>query len=476
MRVLVFAAMVWVNGVIGMESEASNYEKHFQLNPSSEFEHYRTHAQELSFIHTSNNPLTTAVAIGNCEYCLRSAIEKHNQPSCGGCWRAFKCWWFNKIDEDVVHAAWHLASHKGNQASGTTYFQREKLLKHFPYVTKVVRAGRPILFHAVRCMNKDMVHDLLAYRADPNQKSNGEVVYAGHTPLMLAVHMEDGGDFKTKRAIVQRLVQYGANVNVRREVTRDTALLLTRETEILSLLIDKGAYVDDKAKDGKTIFDSEIFTSNNTDSKAFPELIKKILVNGALRPSVDLSEAELKQRAHYEFLFKELLKKFQDIGLPRDIQIKIFRNAALPMRFCTASTISLMGDRIDSVQCRYVASRVDERVLLAIAKKLPAEQRSIFAKRLVPELVRWRLIKVRELVASKPVHDCVRRTYFEFIQEHVPEYRNYYCNVICGRYPDGTRVSYSADDPPDRPRIWPPHSLEADIREYYKEMFGDGNL
>jgi len=457
-KIVLAVTWLWAGSVLGMDvnKQALTYN-----NYPANLSHQDWHAQDLAFIQSSNNPLTAATAVGSCFECMRCAIAEY-KSDCKCCSHGFKFWNWSKPSEDLMQATWNAAIHKHNFA------QLRLLLDKFPEAVHVTKIGRPILFHAVCMNNFKVAQELVDHGADVNEMSNGEVVFTGHTPLMVAVHKSIERNNQCHKEMIKLLVDHGADVNAVRTQAADTSLLLAHDKETISFLIDHGAYIDDCDKKGRTVFHAIRYGAGDGKTAYIPqkglsdrikpisdqskELLKKILVTGALRlsPSVCCGKKNmvLKKRIEYELVLQRVMKCFERAQIPREVRVHILSFLPSCIREFSASMLELRGDLITHEQCTSAVQYIPESVLARVAQRLPVHKKSIFAQRVIDALRKRRSSVLWDLTRRLIGCDNVRM--HQYITLQIPEY------WVPSEF------------------HWPPPQLEQDIWEHYQKMFGMG--
>lgn len=436
MYILVFAALFgWAATGLGMHSYNFSHE-------------HSMHLQDVEFIQSSNTPLTVAASLNDCKDCMATAVEQAKSKV--SYWSFFK--W--RPSDDMFYAIWNCVSNK--QKAG----QLCVLLRNIQYreIFKVKRGGRSLFFHAVACHNlaavQEIFHSVFPHEKSMliNEVSDGGQVYSYYTPLMLAVHQCKDENITDNERIIEALLSHGACVNARREETKDTALLLAQTSKVADMLIDHGAYIDDKDYQGKTVFDV-VAQSGNINGPHIGTLIKKILINGILRPMKGPNHCikhivlgctecpgtvdSLKEKIDIELTLQELLKLFNHARLPRDIQLNILQRVPWFTSFYSKSTLAVRGPRIDSHWCRIFFRRVPDSVIFSVAQSLQGESRREFANIFIPVLMDLRCEHLWQLFELNK--------YFMYHMQAAGYYRN-----ECA---------------------WPPKQLIADLKEYYEQGF-----
>ena len=123
MRVIVLAVMVWIFPIICMDIPQFKFEQ--------EGEHVARHKDDESFIESSNTPLTAAVAINHCFFCMEDAV--HQARSQEGYWEFLERLWRGawKPSEDLSYALWNAVSYKAKN------LQLEVLFNGFSFYSEI---------------------------------------------------------------------------------------------------------------------------------------------------------------------------------------------------------------------------------------------------------------------------------------------------------------------------------------------------
>lgn len=359
--------------------------------------HHERHLEELAFITSSNNPLTTATAVGNCSWCMVRATCLHryrNNSLLGWMWNC--CKRKSTIHGDVRQAVWNAAAHSEKVSQFI-------LLLEFDNAFEVTKAGRSLLFHAVAHMNVPAARVLLMRGASVGQSATGNCMYAKHTPLMVAVHAKSDKNIKKRIEMVNLLLEYGASVN---SWQKDTPLLLAKDKEIASILIDRGAFIDDSDSNGHTIFDAEFMNSADHNDPQTEELVKKILVEGSFRTHMigiaddDCSVlSEPLRLVERELLLRQVVLQFKQAKIPREVQASILNYLPFSKNMCSVFVLSHIGDQITQEYADFAVEHVSEAVLKRAINEIKAEdQKYIFTKRLADAFTRRRIGALESLM------------------------------------------------------------------------------
>jgi hypothetical protein len=352
--------------------------------------HREGHEDEIAFIRSSNKPLTTATAVGNCHWCMQKAIRLHRDKDSslfGWVWNC--CRKKSNIHEDVREAVWNAAAHSEK------IHQLIVLLNHFENACEVTKAARSLLFHAVAHMNLPAAHTLLARGACVDQPATGHCAYMNHTPLMVAVHVTSDKTIKARIAMVNLLLKHGANVN---SWHIDSPLLLAKDTEIASILIGHDAFIDDCDSNGCSIFDADYMRFADHKDPQTKALLKKILIEGSFRAHMngmaddDCRVVKAPQRlVEHEFVLWQLLEQFKKATIPRAVQALILSYLPFSKNMCSVSVLSHIGDQLTQKHADFAVEYVSQAVLKRALQNISVGHKSIFAKRLADALTNRRL-------------------------------------------------------------------------------------
>jgi len=381
--------------------------------------HARNHAEDLAFILSSNKPLTTATAVGSCYSCMVQAIKSHEHVTLYE-WILSWCKRKSTIHDDVRQAVWNAAAHSDN------IHQFILLLDHFDNAFKVTKAGRSLLFHAVAHMNVGAASVLLARGAEVDERATGGSVYADHTPLMVAVHVKSDKKIKRRIGMVNLLLKYGASVN---SWQTDTPLLLAKDKEIASILIDHGAFVDDCDSNEYTIFDADFMSPADHNDPQLKALVKKILIEGSFRAHMKLGicedyccmSSEPPRSAEWELLLRQVVEQFNEAKIPREVQALILSYLPHSQNMCSISVLSHIGDQITQKHADFAIEHVSQSVLKRAINEIKAEnQKHIFAKRLTDAFTKRRVEALVPLMGKRLQSPVALVEWF--VGQCIPEY------------------------------------------------------